>query len=122
MKSVLLFGAVGPEILVIVVVVVILAITNKIGPVAESAGKTLSNFKGGIKEGKENFEESFNQNTVESSKELQELEVVDETLAEEFADAGVTTRADLQDMNADELQTQFDLNKSEAIELASQIE
>ena len=118
----LLFGGVGPEILVIILVVIILAVTDKIGPAAEAAGETLSNFKGGIQKGKDNFEENFQQNTEELSDELLQLDVVDETIANQFVSNDITTLDDLKGTSADELQQNFDLTKSEAIEIATKVE
>jgi sec-independent protein translocase protein TatA len=57
---IVLFGPVGPELLVILLLLLVLFGGDKIQKVAKGSGKAIAEFKRGEKEGKQNFSQAAN--------------------------------------------------------------
>lgn len=54
---VVLFGAAGPEVLILIVLVVILFFTDRLTDAARTTGESIGNFAEGVQDGKDEFKE-----------------------------------------------------------------
>lgn len=118
-----LFGPVGPEIAVIVLVIVVLAATNKLGDVAQSGGETLVNFKQGIESGKQQFSEDMNNATSDVTTHVESVEWIDESDATVLVnEAGIETVEDLRNANVSDITTSTELSESDVNDLIKNAE
>lgn len=110
-----LFGPVGPEIAVIVLVIVVLAVTNKLGDVAQTGGETLVNFKHGVKSGKKQFSKDMGESTSDVTTHIESVEWIDESDATMLVtETSIETIEDLRSASVEDITSSTELSKSKA--------
>lgn len=109
-----LFGPVGPEIAVIVLVIVVLAVTNKLGDVAQTGGETLVNFKHGVKSGKEKFSKDMSKSTSDVTTHIESVEWIDESDAAVLVtETSIETVEDLRSASVEDITSSTELSESQ---------